>query len=295
LMLERCTDIARQSGSFLNRIFLMSWRANQRWDLLTREWGSRKFDPDLRIAILAAHPDDETIGASALLALARPRVIFLTDGAPRDRRFWPQGYCGTREDYASCRRAEAQNALAIAGISPERITWLGGTDQEAIFEAGALAARLANLSPMLEAGVLITHPYEGGHPDHDAAALIASATIRQSTDCLLLEMTSYHAREGGCETGEFLNSDPAQEAVFELSAEDQQRKQEMLNAYASQKLVLQSFPVDRERLRIAPKYDFSRPPHAGPLWYETMGWMTGAKWRATTTEAMREAHAADGA
>jgi hypothetical protein len=63
----------------------------------------------------------------------------------------------------------------------------------------------------------------------------------------------------------------------------------MLDAYASQRLVLESFPIDRERLRLAPEYDFSETPHEGKLWYECMGWpMTGGRWRDLATAAINE-------
>jgi hypothetical protein len=49
----------------------------------------------------------------------------------------------------------------------------------------------------------------------------------------------------------------------------------------SQREVLRAFPVDTERFRPAPRYDFSRPPHVGPLLYESRGrGVTGAQWRS---------------
>jgi LmbE family N-acetylglucosaminyl deacetylase len=135
--------------------------------------------------------------------------------------------------------------------------------------------------------VLITHPYEGGHPDHDSASLIARLAASQPAESQpeILEMTSYHTRDGQCVTGEFL--DPTSEIIVEFSNADQRRKRKMLEAYASQRLVLESFGTDRERFRTAPEYDFSQPPHEGKLWYECMGWpMTGAQWRELAMAAV---------
>jgi hypothetical protein len=74
---------------------------------------------------------------------------------------------------------------------------------------------------------------------------------------------------------------------FDLSNVDRDRKRQMMDAYASQRLVLENFPIDCERLRLAPGYDFSEPPHSGKLWYECMGWpMTGARWRELATLAL---------
>ena len=61
----------------------------------------------------------------------------------------------------------------------------------------------------------------------------------------------------------------------------------MMQAYASQRLVLENFPIHEERLRLAPEYDFSEPPHEGKLWYEFMAWqMTGARWRELALAAI---------
>src|SRR5437588_6277347 len=103
-------------------------------------------DSSLRIVVLAAHPDDETIGASVLLArFPDSSVSFLTDGAPRDTGLWSAGVNGSREAYAETRRQEAFQALGYAGLSRRGVFWLGAVDQEATFELGMLAERFANL------------------------------------------------------------------------------------------------------------------------------------------------------
>ncbi len=245
-------------------------------------------DTALRLLVLAAHPDDESIGASALLAkFPCSAVAYLTDGAPRDPRFWTGGPYTSREDYAKTRRKEAAQALELVGISDERVFWLGGVDQEVAFEMPSLAAKLANVLRAHMPHVLITHPYEGGHPDHDSASLIARLAASQPAESQpeILEMTSYHTRDGQCVTGQFLN--PTVEIVMEFSEIDESRKRKMLDAYATQRLVLESFGTDRERFRKAPVHDFSMPPHEGRLWYECMGWpMTGARWRELATAAL---------
>src|SRR5262249_37410306 len=160
------------------------------------------------------------------------------------------------EQYAATRRQEAERALAHAGIPAQQITWLGGVDQEAIFRVPELLARLVDRIEELQPELLVTHPYEGGHPDHDAAALLASIALRAFRRHIpLFEMTSYHARDGRLATGEFLGN-PAEEWRFELSAEDKTRKTKMFEDYRSQQEVLKSFGIERERFRLARAYDF---------------------------------------
>lgn len=269
----------------------MNWQADRKeiWNRLSKRLQTTPPDASLRILLLAAHPDDETIGASVVLSrFPQTAVVFLTDGAPRDTRFWSAGVNGSREDYAETRRWEALRALALAGISNHRVFWLGGVDQEAVFEIGMLAERFTKLLCEMRPEIVITHAYEGGHPDHDSAAVVAAvATSSLETPPTVLEMTSYHAVDGRCVTGEFLNSDPVLESCFELSSGDRGRKRQLMDVYASQRLVLENFPIDYERLRMAPTYDFSEPPHPGKLWYECMGWpMTGTRWRELATPVL---------
>lgn len=241
-----------------------------------------------RLLVLAAHPDDESLGASAALGrCATSAVAFLADGATRDARFRP-GWSGSRETYAHARRQEALAALALVQVPPDSIFWIGGTDQETIYELDRSITRFAEIVAQFAPEVVITHPYEGGHPDHDTAALVASAAIGRlhgGQTPELLEMTSYHARAGQRIAGEFLpgissGSAHDSETRLLLNQKERDRKARMLACYASQEAVLRDFPLQPERLRPAPAYDFTRPPHAGPLWYECLGWpLTGEQWR----------------
>lgn len=265
----------------------MNWQADSNWTGL-ESWARHSPLP-LRIAVLAAHPDDETIGASVLLARSqRASVIFLSDGAPRDSRLWPRTIQGSREEYASIRREEAQNALRRVGISQGQIRWLGAIDQETIFAVSELATRLIEALREIRPQLIVTHPYEGGHPDHDCAALIASIAVpRLGTGARVLEMSSYHARDRKLVTGEFLGGNAAQEMVVELSADERARKRSMFDEYATQQEVLKAFRTDRERFRAAPNYDFRQPPHEGRLWYQCLGWeMTGEHWRELAAAAL---------
>jgi LmbE family N-acetylglucosaminyl deacetylase len=275
----------------------MNWQAdgNKNWNRISSWLQTSPPDRNLRVLVLAAHPDDETIGASLLLSrFPQSTVAFLTDGAPRDTSLWSTGANGSRADYARTRKQEALRALHYAGVSAQGIVWLQAVDQEAAFEMSVLAHQFANLLAEMRPAVVVTHPYEGGHPDHDCAAVVARIAIATSlldhkSRPVLLEMTSYHAQEGRCVTGEFLRPGSSPEIGLEFSRSDRDRKRNMMDAYASQRLVLEHFPIDQERLRLAPEYDFSEPPHEGKLWYECMGWpMTGGRWRELATSAIAE-------
>ncbi|MBP7611054.1 MAG: hypothetical protein KA760_16275, partial [Steroidobacteraceae bacterium] len=73
-----------------------------------------------------------------------------------------------------------------------------------------------------------------------------------------------------------------------LSPAELERKAAMVRCYRSQVEVLSSFPKSPERFRLAPDYDFTRPPHPGILHYESLGWMPGTEWRRLASLALEE-------
>jgi LmbE family N-acetylglucosaminyl deacetylase len=227
--------------------------------------------------VVVAHPDDETVGAGAqLMRLDQLVMMHLTDGAPRDLKFAHQAGCATREEYAALRARELDAALRMGSAQATRIG-LGFVDQEAALNLGdivdALVATIAGERP----AVVLTHPYEGGHPDHDAAAFaVATAIARSPHPPACFEMAYYNARGDGA----FLPDGPA-DIVVPLDEAARARKRAMVAAYPSQAHILERFPVDSERFRPAPRYDFTQPPHDGTLYYEKHQWpLDGAKFRA---------------
>jgi LmbE family N-acetylglucosaminyl deacetylase len=245
------------------------------------------------VLVLAAHPDDETIGAGALLyRLHGGVVVHLTDGAPRDPRFRPAGL--ERDAYARARRRELGAALAAAGLTEKSAVAMGVADQDAALAMPDLARSLASVLGAARPAILVTHPYEGGHPDHDAAALVARAAVALARRDgfpvpRLVEMTSYHASGGGLETGRFLEVSLAKQVARVLTPRELDVKRAMLACYVSQGAVLAPFLADVavERFRPAPRIDIDRAPHAGPLWYERLGFpLSGERWRVLARRAV---------
>ncbi|BDG04142.1 PIG-L deacetylase family protein [Anaeromyxobacter oryzae] len=242
------------------------------------------------IAVIAAHPDDEVVGAAGwLLSAGRAAVVHVTDGAPRDPRLWPEGVTD-REAYARLRADEARAALAVAGLRAADRIALGAIDQEADRSLAPLARELAAILRALAPQVLVVHPLEGGHPDHDAAALAARAAravvARGGGPApRVLEMTSYHLRDGALESGAFLPGGEAG-AIRPLDPAARAAKARMIACHASQRAVLAAFPVGDERWRAAAAVSLGAPPHPRPLLYEAMGWASWDRFAARAQDAL---------
>src|SRR4051812_6342301 len=85
-----------------------------------------------RVAVIVAHPDDEAIGAGAVLrGFPDVTIVHVTDGAPLDEGYSQRKGFVSREEYAQARRNEVVNALNVIGLPPDRIRGLGIVDGEA--------------------------------------------------------------------------------------------------------------------------------------------------------------------
>jgi len=244
--------------------------------------------------VLVAHPDDEAIGAGGLLAGMPDAVVaHVTDGAPRDDNYAQAKGFPTRESYARARRREVVNALAHIGITPERCRGLGYVDGEASLQLTELVFDVADLIDEMRPEILITHPYEGGHSDHDATAFavhLACGVLRRDNvpTPLVLELTSYHNFSGQRRVFSFLPFLGTDSRTIELNESEKVLKRRMYDEFASQKLCLEGFPISIERFRPAPRYQFTAAPHEGQLDYERYCTViSGAQWRDNAGKTLR--------
>jgi N-acetylglucosamine malate deacetylase 2 len=242
--------------------------------------------------IVAAHPDDEAIGLGAHLREIRrlAAIVHITDGAPRVGGDVRNAGCGRWEEYATLRRREFERALEVSEAHTRSGVCLWCPDQEATVRIAELVKKLVPILGSLRPAVVFTHPYEGGHPDHDATAAAVYAARRISgLDFSIFEYASYHASATGMACECFLKN--GTEIVWDqpLTAKQRERKRKIFECYESQRQVLQQFPILREPVRVAPEYDFARPPHEGGLFYEQFEWgMTGNRWRHLVSVAFRD-------
>jgi N-acetylglucosamine malate deacetylase 2 len=247
---------------------------------------------DVPVAMVVAHQDDEILGLGSRMGqLRRLKVIHLTDGAPRDMRDAEREGFSRWQDYAAARHAELDRALdAIGAGGAERIAY-DAPDQEAIRHCGEIVARLAR--DLRGQRAVVTHPYEHGHPDHDAAALtvwLACARLRAegAEPPERLEFASYHMRGGRPVLAQFWPNPDAPEVELPLTESELARKRAAMDSFDTQKALGGRFPLTPERVRRAPDYDFAAPPPPGEAVYDRWGLeMTSTEWRRLADAVLR--------
>lgn len=245
------------------------------------------------LLIVAAHQDDEAIGAgSRLNRFKRPlALIHVTDGAPRNGQDAHNAGFSSWADYSAARCRETARAMEMAPITCDYIN-LGIPDQQAIHNLERVARQLSETFRKFRPAVVLTHSYEGGHPDHDSTALCVHAATKilsanREHAPRIAEFASYHAAPEGIEVECFLNEQTPANG-FHLSEEEREQKLRLFACYETQQHILQAFPCKREPIRWAPQYDFTQPPHPGKLFYEQFDWgADGSMWRELASVALQ--------
>lgn len=249
------------------------------------------------LLVISAHPDDEVIGLGAKIPeLKNLTFIHTTDGAPRNMKDANAVGFNSREEYAKKRYDEFCSVMQLAGHPVCSCIELGYVDQESAFNLVKMTNDLLEIFSSLEPDVIITHPYEGGHPDHDSTAFAvhhALKKLRQKGNPgkmpVLLEFSSYFSDNGRMVTFDFLPDSRIEKYTSLLSPEKQLLKERMFDCFGTQRNVLQYFPVSLEAFRSAPEYDFTKEPHEGRLYYEYFDWgVKGEQWRSLASEAIME-------
>ena len=137
--------------------------------------------------VLAPHPDDETLGAGALIARKRAagtrvRVLVITDGRDSHRSSIVDA-----DALAVVRREESMRACASLGVPVDDVLHLGlreGTVRARFAEV--VAKVVDHIESLQPEDVLVTSGWDW-HLDHQACADVARAALRHTPGPRLLE------------------------------------------------------------------------------------------------------------
>lgn len=270
---------------------------HQRCSDFLRQLGSDGHAPiDARdVCVVVAHPDDEAVGVGGQLPrLNGVNVVHVTDGSPENLSFARKRGFSTREAYAMARERELSDALSLCRIPKTNQVRLGLCDQEAALHLNTMVQRLVHHFRTRQVSIVLTHPYEGGHPDHDATAFAVHFACQSLVENgehapVIIEMASYFAGPEGPVHQRFAQHPASGEVVSILSADQLVLKTRILATHATQSENMKLFNCGDERFRYAPEYDFAALPNHGVLHYEGFeSGMAGERWLCLTAEAMEQ-------
>lgn len=260
-----------------------------------RLFGTGDLTRTMRCSVIVAHPADEVVGAGCLISkLVDVTILHITDGAPCDMHDAKAAGFEERSAYAQARRQECLAALAIAHVPEDRVVEFAITDHCAAHCLADLTKQITMFLQQSEADIVVTHPYEGGHPDHDATAFATHAALRLMKQNgfrppVLFEMALRPSKDFKAKLPEFLPGSERETTTLLLDERARKLKQQMFACFETQRESLEVSPVGPEKFRQPSAYDFSAPPQEGKLHYENFDWaLRSDEWQSLACKALAD-------
>jgi LmbE family N-acetylglucosaminyl deacetylase/SAM-dependent methyltransferase len=140
-----------------------------------------------RLVIVAAHPDDESLGAGGLIATAAARglptsLLVATAGEGSH----PSSTTHTPEAIARLRRRELDAAAAVLGLGESSVTTLAIPDGQVAEHGDEITAAIVELVGDGSKTLLVAPYRADGHPDHDEMVRCDAAAAHR-TGAMLAE------------------------------------------------------------------------------------------------------------
>ena len=155
------------------------WRSHPCWGNVTPlemvDGEGRTFT---RLVVVAAHPDDESLGAGGLIASAHDAGLFVYVVLLTAGENYPHQRLG-RHALATLRLSEVQSAIGF--LAPDApVVFLGASDGEVARYETEVASSLTELIGDGSRTLVVAPWRHDGNDDHDAAGRAAADAARQS-------------------------------------------------------------------------------------------------------------------
>ena len=225
-----------------------------------------------KVLLIFAHPDDEIVGLFTFINRKKKRGIsfvtfFLTNGVmPREKMWFFK-----RNSYSSIlsqRILEMKKSMTAIGI--KNYTYQNIPSRTLKDNIEPSIYRINKLINKHKIDTLFAPAYEGGHQDHDAANFISSKFVNKLS---VYEYSEYNFFSNKVNSNHFINLSGKENNIY-LDEHEKKEKIEALKIYESEKMNLNYLSFDKECYRSLLKYDYSKPPHSGILFYRRFSWFS---------------------
>ena len=236
-------------------------------------FGSTELARQIRCVVIVAHPDDDVVGAGGLISrLDDVTVLHVTDGISKNGSA-SDADSGEGPQSARSLIRESRTALALANVPADQIIEFGLSTEQPPLELANLTRRIASLLRQIAPDIVLTNPYEGGDPDHDATAFATHAALRLLRQSgfkspSVFEIALYPTPGENERVLDFLPSDAAEITTLLLDKKARDLKRQMFACFTTRPNLKRENSFSRERFRRPPRYNFTAAPNGGKLNYQ---------------------------
>ncbi|HOO55727.1 MAG TPA: PIG-L family deacetylase [bacterium] len=220
------------------------------------------------VLYIFAHQDDE-IGIVAKMRQdvrsgRETHAMWLTDGAASSD--------------GEVREQESRDAMKFIGLDDGNLHFLRYPDNFSFKYVPEIYRDVLRITGEIKPAEITSIAYEGGNIDHDVTSLMAALVIKRIDPRIVhYEFPLYSNYNSAYRMGKFIPYEGVETLYVKLDRELYGIKKDVFQWYPSQMQILNMLKAmmnkkslkKGEQYRVAPDYDYRRPPVEGVLGYET--------------------------
>ncbi len=224
------------------------------------------------ILFIIPHPDDEIVGCCSIIKNfleenKKIHLFFLTNGVLSEEFMWFWQKSKNKE-MMERRKEEMNKSMEMLGITS--YTCQDIPTRTLKMKISETFYKIKEFIYSKKIDTIFCPAYEGGHQDHDISNFICSKLSRL---CIIKEFSEYNFFNRKINCNSFIKSSKGQK-VLRLSNKEKTFKTACLKIYETERSNLDYIEVKNESYRPIAKYDYSRPPHDGVVFYRRYGFFS---------------------